>query len=437
MTPPSRSGSRSLIHEPDFLRLWTGQTISAFGTQVTILAIPIVAAVSLRVSPLEFALLGTLEFLPFVLLGLPAGVWIDRMRRRPILIAADIGRAIALLTIPVAAVLNVLTIGQLYLVVFANGCLTVFFDVAYQSHLPAIVEPDQLVDGNAKLELTRTAAQRLGPGLAGLLVGLVTAPIAVVVDAVSYVASAMCLVAIRRPEPPVEQPAGAPDGTKSMRREIGAGLRFVLGHPVLRALAASVALGYLFATIADSILILHLVTERGMSPELIGLAFTFGTLGVFGGALAANRLTARIGVGRVIVLAAVGESLSWLPVAFAPDALLFAGFVATIALLSFFGALWNVNAMSLRQAVTPAGLRGRMNATMRFISWGAIPVGTVLGGILGGAIGLHATIALGAVGHLVVFLPVALSPLPAIRSMPVADEDDPQPRVAAASPDPA
>ena len=222
-----------------------------------------------------------------------------------------------------------------------------------------------------------------------------------------------------------------------MRRDIAAGLRFVTGSPVLRALAASVALGYLFGTIADSILILHLVTERGLRPELIGLAITLGSIGVVGGALAANRLTNRIGVGRVILLAAVGESASWLPVAFAPDAQLLAGFAGTVISLSFFGALWNVNAISLRQAITPAGIRGRMNATMRFISWGFIPLGTVLGGLLGGAIGLHATIVVGALGHLVVFLPVALSPLPAIRSMPVAGGAEPPSPLVEPSPDPA
>lgn len=428
---PSAS-SRSLLREADFLRLWTGQTISAFGTQITILAVPIVAALSLQVSPFEFALLGTLEFLPFVLIGLPAGVWVDRMRRRPILIAGDVGRAIGLLSIPIAALLDVLTIWQLYAVVLANGCLTVFFDVAYQSYVPSVVERDQLVDGNAKLELTRTTSQRLGPGLAGLLVGLLTAPVAIVVDAISYLASALCLLLIRRPEPgPASRDAS--DGPRpSMRHDVTAGLRFVTGQPVLRALAASVALGYLFGTIADSILILHLVTERGFGPELIGLAFTAGSAGVFAGALIASRVTRRLGVGPVIILSAVGESLSWLPVAFAPDGLLFAGLATTIIALSFFGVLWNVNAVSLRQAVTPAGMRGRMNATMRFISWGTIPIGTTIGGVLGGLVGLHATIVVGAVGSLVVFLPVALSPLRGVRTMPDHVADDQAARVAPA-----
>jgi MFS family permease len=416
--------SASLLHSRDFLKLWTGQTISAFGTQVTILAVPIVAALTLAVSPFEFGLLGTLEFLPFVLIGLPAGVWVDRLRRRPILIAGDLGRAVGLLSIPIAAALGVLTIWQLYVVVFLNGCLTVFFDVAYQSYLPSIVEPDQLVEGNAKLELTRTTSQRLGPGLAGLLIGILAAPFAIVVDAVSYVASAVFLSRIGRSEPVLPPRDSAAGARPSMRREIATGLRFVTGDRVLRALAASVALGYLFGTIADSMLILHLVTERGFGPGLIGLAFTIGSVGVIAGALVASRLTRVAGVGPVIVLSAVGESVSWLPVAFAPDAWLFAGLATTIVALSFFGALWNVNAMSLRQVITPARMRGRMNATMRFISWGTIPIATTAGGILGGVIGLHDTIVLGAVGGLVVFVPVALSPLRQIKTMPDAVEDE-------------
>jgi MFS family permease len=409
---------RSLLRDPDFLKLWTGQTISAFGTQVTILAVPIVAAVALKVSPFEFGLLATIEFLPVVVLSLPAGVWVDRLRRRPILIWGDVGRAISLLSIPIAFAFNVLTLWQLYAVVFVNGCLTVFFDVAYQSYLPSIVERDQLVDGNAKLELTRAASQRLGPGLAGVLIAILTAPFAVLIDAVSYAVSAVFVSWIRRPEPAAEPHDEETGSRPSVRREVAIGLRYVAGQRVLRALALTVALGYLFGTIADSILILFLVTERGFSPALIGLAFTLGSIGVISGALVTSRLTRVVGVGPMIVIAAVAEGLSWLPVAIAPDSLLFLGLTATIVALSFFGMAWNVNAMSLRQAITPAGMRGRMNATMRFISWGTIPVGYTVGGFLGGVIGLHNTIWVGALGAIVSFVPVALSPIWQIRAMP-------------------
>jgi MFS family permease len=197
------SPSRSLLRHPDFLKLWTGQTVSVFGTAITQLALPIIAATTLRVTPFEFGLLTTIEFLPFILLSLPAGVWVDRLRRRPILIAADLGRAVAIGSIPVAFALNSLTIWQLYAVGFVNGCLTVFFDVAYQSYLPSIVERDHLVDGNSKLEITRSASQIVGPGMAGVLIGLLRAPFAMTIDAASYVWSAVFVFLIRRPEPPV------------------------------------------------------------------------------------------------------------------------------------------------------------------------------------------------------------------------------------------
>ena len=415
---------RGLLRNPDFLKLWTSQSVSVFGTQITILAVPIVAAVTLKVSPLQFALLGTFEFLPFVLLSLPAGVWVDRLPRRPILIVADLGRAIALLSIPIAFAFNLLTIWQLYAVGFVNGCLTVFFDVAYQSYLPSIVERDQLVDANAKLELTRTTSQRLGPGLAGLLIGILTASFAVVVDAISYVFSAVFLFWIRRPEPPVEPHDEATGPPPSMRQEIAVGLRYVTGHRWLRALALSVAASYLFGNIADSILILYLVTEHQFSPGLIGLAFTIGSVGVIGGTLVTSRVTKLLGVGPAILLASIGESLSWLPVAVAPDALLFAGLAGTIVSLGFFGVVWNINAVSLRQAITPPRMRGRVNATMRFISWSTIPIGTIAGGFLGGVIGLRNTILVGAVGAILTFVPVAFSSMRHIREMPESVNDD-------------
>jgi MFS family permease len=413
---------RGLLRNPDFLKLWTGQTISAFGTQVTILAVPILAALTLKVSPFEFGLLTTIEFLPVVLLSLPAGVWVDRLRRRPILIWTDVVRAISLLSIPIAFALNFLTIWQLYLVVLVNGCLTVFFDVAYQSYLPSIVDRDQLVDGNAKLELTRQSSQRLGPGLAGVLIGVLTAPFAILLDAISYAASALFVSWIRRPEP---RPA-AHDTTgprPSMRAEIVVGLRYVMGNRVLRALALTVAIGNLFGNIADSILILWLVTEHQFAPAVIGLAFTLGSVGVITGALLTSRLTRLVGVGPIIILASIGSSLAWLPIALAPDSLLFPALTATIVVLSFEGVFWNVNAMSLRQAITPPGVRGRMNATMRFISWGTIPLGATLGGVLGSVIGLHNTIWVGALGALLAFVPVLLSPIRHIRTMPDSVEE--------------
>src|SRR6476661_10853402 len=222
--------SRSLLRHPDFLKLWTAETVSVFGTAITQLALPLIAIVVLHVSAFEVAALGTVEFLPFILFSLPAGVWVDRLRRRPILIVGDLGRAVAIASIPVAFYFDALTIWQLYIVGFINGCLTVFFDVAWQSYLPSVVERDQLVEGNSKLQITRSAAQILGPGMAGVLIGILQAPFAIVADAVSFVVSALFVFAIRRPEPAIEPHDEATGPRPSMRSEIRAGLGYVTGH---------------------------------------------------------------------------------------------------------------------------------------------------------------------------------------------------------------
>ncbi|MEO7664521.1 MAG: MFS transporter [Candidatus Limnocylindrales bacterium] len=421
--------TRSALVDRDFRRLWAAQVVSVYGTQVSILAIPLVAALILRVSPFEFGLLSTLEFVPFLLVSLPAGVWIDRVRRRPILVTADVVRCLALLSIPLAVVLDRLTIGQLYAVVFLNGGLSVFFDVAAQSYLPTILERDQLVDGNAKLELSRRTAQRLGPGIAGVLIGVVSAPFAVIADAASYLVSALFLSRIREREATVASEPGAsvagvaPPSTRSVRHELVEGLRFVAKHPWLRVLALSVAIGNLFGYVVDSILILHLVTERGFAAPEIGFAFTIGSIGVICGALLARRVTAVLGVGPTLLVAALGESVSWLPIAIAPDAWLFAGLATTITALGFFSSFWTINAISIRQAVTPAPLLGRVTATMRFISWGVIPLGALSGGILGSIVGLHATIWIGALGASLSGVPLALSSVSRVREMPAAADE--------------
>jgi MFS family permease len=233
----------SLLRQPDFLKLWTAETISQFGTQVTGLAIPFVAIKLLDATTFEVGLLNVIDFLPFLLIGLVAGVWVDRLRRRPILIVGDLGRAVLLASIPVAHAFGALTIWQLYAVGFLVGSLTVFFDVAYQSYLPSLVGAAHLVDGNGKLEISRSAAQVLGPGIGGVLIGVLSAPFAIVVDSLSYLGSALFVFLIRRAEP---RPARHPDETSGaprpgMRSEIAEGLRYVVGHRYLRSIAACTA----------------------------------------------------------------------------------------------------------------------------------------------------------------------------------------------------
>jgi MFS family permease len=414
----------SLIRHPDFLKLWTAETVSVFGTQVTLLALPLVAATILQVTPFEFALLGTIEFLPFIFLSLPAGVWVDRLRRRPILIIGDIGRAISLVSIPIAFYFDVLTIWQLYAVGFINGCLTVFFDVAYQSYLPSIVDRDQLVEGNSKLEITRSASQIVGPGMAGVLIGILRAPFAILADAASFVVSALFVFAIRRPEPAIEPHDEATGPRPSMRSEIAAGLRYVTGHRWLRSIAATTGTSNFFGNVMGAILILFLVRERGFTAETLGFAFSIGSVGVLVAALTASRISARLGVGRTLVLSALGFGVAGIPVAIAPDSWLFAAVASSGFIGGFFGVAWNINQVSLRQAITPTRMQGKMNATMRFIVWGTIPLGQIVGGFLASIIGLHNTIWIGALGGLIAFLPVALSSVRELKTMPEPVEDD-------------
>jgi MFS family permease len=417
--------SRSLLRHPDFLKLWTAETVSVFGSAITQLALPLIAATYLQVTPFEFGLLTTIEFLPFILLSLPAGVWVDRLRRRPILIVADLGRAVAIASIPVAFYFDALTIWQLYVVGFVNGCFTVFFDVAYQSYLPSVVERDQLVDGNSKLEITRSAAQILGPGAAGILIGLLNAPFAMVLDSLSYLWSALFLLWIRRPEPPVEPHDEEAHGPKpSMRQEIAVGLRYVTGHRWLRSIAATTGISNFFGNVIGAILILYLTRERDLGPAAIGIAFSIGSLGFLVAAFTTGAATKRLSVGRMLVLTAIGFSLAGLPLVLAPDDLVFWA-VALFGFTSgFFGVAWNINQVSLRQAITPPRMQGKMNATMRFIVWGTMPVGAILGGALGSLIGLYPTIVIGAVGGLVAFIPVTLSSVRHIVTMPEPAQDE-------------
>ncbi len=417
--------SQRLLRHPDFLKLWTGETVSVFGDAITGLAVPIIAATALNVTAFEFGLLNTLGMLPFIVLSLPAGVWVDRLRRRPIMIAADLGRAVAIATIPVAFALNALSIWQLYAVALAVGALTVFFDVAYQSYLPSIVDRDQLVDGNGKLQITESAAQILGPGVAGVLIGVLRAPFAMLLDAASFVWSAAFVGWIRHAEPPLERHDTATDGPKpSMRSEMAEGLRYVTGHPWLRSIAASTGLANLFGNVGNAIFVLYLVRERGMSAAAIGLAFSLGSFGVLLGALVAARLAGILGLGRTLVLASACGGLEWLVIALAPDALVWPAVVVSVFVGGLTGVVWNVNQVSLRQAITPPRMQGRMNASMRFIVWGTIPVGALAGGALGGVIGLHPTIWVGAIGSLVAFLPVTLSPVRALRETPAEAADE-------------
>jgi MFS family permease len=424
--PTAPVGRRSLWRHADFLRIWTAATISLFGSQVSAIAIPAIAIITLGVSPFEAALLGFFEMLPFILFTLPAGVWVDRLRRRPILIAGDLGRAIALATIPLAYAFNVLTVWQLYVVAFATGILTVFFDVADQSYLPSLVEADRLIEGNAKLQISQSAAQIGGQGLGGAVIGLVTAPFAVLVDALSFLGSAALIFSVRKAETPPRHEAEA-DGTPrpGMRTEIAEGLRYVLGNPYLRNIAACTGTSNLFSSITGAIFLVYVFRVLGLSPLTVGIVFGIGNIGFLVGAVMAGRVPDWIGVGRTILLASFISGLASVPVAIAPPDSGSIPFLVVSGLLGgWCQVVYNVNQVSLRQAITPGRMQGRMNATMRFIVWGTMPIGLIVGGILGSTVGLHETIWIGVIGGLFTFLPILLSPVVGLREIPTQGAGD-------------
>ena len=414
---------RSLWRHPDFLRLWTAESVSQVGTQVTQLALPLAAIVVLDATPFEVALLGVFQLLPFILLGLPAGVWVDRLRRRPILIAGDLGRAAVLASIPVAYALGVLTTWQLYVVGFAVGCFTVFFDVSYQSYLPSLIEREDLVDGNAKLEISRSGAALVGPSIAGVLIEWLTAPAAILVDAVSYAGSALFIFLIRRHEPAPVHPDVAAGGERpGMRADIAQGLRYVVGHRYLRWIALSTATSNLFSSMAFAILLVYVVRDLGLSAGAIGLAFAIGNIGFLTAALVATRVQRRMGLGPAIVFGGAISSVAILLVPLATPTTAFVLLIAEGLLVGFGSVVYNVSQVSYRQAITPERMQGRMNASMRFIIWGTMPIGSIVGGALATTIGLLPTIWIGAMGGLLSVLPLVLTPVRTLRTIPASPD---------------
>ena len=399
------------------MRLWSAQTISQVGSQITLLALPL-AAIGLDASAFEVALLGAIEVAPWLLFSLPVGAWVDRVLRKPILVAADVGRALVLLSVPLAYGLDVLTIWQLYAVGFVTGVLTVFFDVAYQSYLPSLVQRSQLEEGNSKLEISRSGAQFAGPGLGGALVDLFTAPVAIVADALSFLGSAACLARIEREE---HLDARAAQRARLIV-EIREGLGFVARNPYLRPSMAYVAVFNFFSNVMFAIFLVYAVRRLDLSPAAIGLVFAIGNVGFLVGAFLAPRVSARLGVGSTLIgsAAVAGFGLFLIPLAPPSNAIPF--LIAEGVIVEFAIVLYNVTGISLFQAITPDRLLGRMNASRRFVVWGVLPLGSLAGGALAASIGLRETLFVGAAGASLGFLPLLLSPLRSVERIPEVSE---------------
>jgi MFS family permease len=412
---------RSLLRNPDFVKLWGAESVSQLGSQVSLLALPLLAIETLHASTFAVGALRAVEIAPFLIVGLQAGVIVDRRARRPVLVAGDTGRALVLMSIPVAWWFGVLSLAQLFVVVFLTGVLTVFFDVAYQSYLPALVDRDQLADGNGKFQMSESGAAIAGPGLAGALVQLFGAPVAVVADAVSFVLSAISVLFIRRAEAPIE-PVPATE-RPTMRAEIGEGLRWVLGHPALRAIAGCTSTSNFFSSMLMAVLLVYLVRTLHYSAGLIGLFFMLSNIGFLAAAAFAGRIGRVLKLGTAIWLSILIGQVGTLVVAFAPRAHAFPWLTGGMVLFAAGGTIYNISQVSYRQAITPNRMLGRTNATMRFMVWGTMPLGSIAGGVLGTVLGFRPTMMIAGVGGLFATLFVLTA---AVRNLEVVAEPQPE-----------
>jgi MFS family permease len=415
----------SVWRQRDFVKVWSAATVSVMGSQITLIAFPFIAAKMLNASVFQISLLTAVEMLPFLLFTLPAGAWLDRIRRKPVLIAADTIRGVVLLSVPFAYLFGNLTIMQLYAVAFLTGTFTAFFDVADQSYLPAIVGRDDLVDANAKLQISYSAAQIGGSAIGGNLLAVIAAPVAIVADAISFFISAAFLSSIRKHEAKPERPVGADGRPTSMRVDIAAGLHYVLGNRYLRPIAACTGISNLFAAALFAVFPFLIWNELKLPPAFYGTVMALAAIGFLAGAALSNRLPRSIGLGPAIVVSAALSSPAFLLIALTPPDLSWAA--VTLFVGSFVAGMtqvvYNVAQISLRQAITPPAMQSRMNATMRFIVWGTIPIGSVMGGVMATILPVRVALIIAALGTFASALPVIFSPVRSLRDIPDSVED--------------
>ena len=404
-----------LLRQPEFLKLWAAQSISQLGDQVTLLALPLVAVLTLDASAAQMGFLVAAELLPHLFFSLLAGVWIERShRRRHLMIVADLGRAALLASVPIAYAFDVLSFPQLYAVAFAVGTFAVMFDVSWSTLFVAVVPRRDVVDANSKMSLSRAVSFVTGPSIGGFLVQLLTAPVTLLVDAVSYLGSAIFLTRIRAQEPPVERNG---DG---IIRSLRDGFAFVLKDELIRPELLCVATINLFNFVFHAIFVLYATRELGVEPGLLGLILGAGAVGGIIGALIATRVERLIGIGPAFTLGAV---LFPLPLVLVPLA---SGSELRIAIMlgaaEFFCSvgvmILDVNAGSITFLRTPDRIRARTSGTFRFVNYGIRPIGALLGGALGTAIGLHTTLWIGVLGALAGVVFLVFSPIPRLREAP-------------------
>lgn len=404
---------RTVFRTPGFAALWAGQTLSQVGFQFSLLAMPVIAVLLLHATDAQLGYLNAAETAAFLAVGLLAGGWVDRWRKRRVMLVADAVRAVVSLLIPIAFLTGTLAIWQLYLVAGVLGVATVFFDVAYQSYVPILLPDDDVGPANGALEASSQVARLAGPGLAGLLLRVLSAPMLILIDAASFAVSALSLATIRddeRPRPAHER--------RPLRTEIAEGLRFVVTHPVLRSVTATTALSNISSTLLftlQPILVLRLLE---IPPEGMGLALSLSALGGLPASVAAPRIARAIGDGTslraMMALALVASAL--LPAAvWAPRAWALPIVCASGVLMGFAVVTYNVIQVTARQRLCPRALLGRMNASIRFLVWGVMPLAALTAGWLGTSIGTVPTLWVGVGVGLLACLPLWLGPIGRVR----------------------
>ena len=414
-------GNLSLRGNRDFVIFWAGDTVAQFASQITLLAVPLTAAVTLHVDAGTMGVLNAASYLPFLVLTLFAGVWADRYRRRPVMLVSTLCRAVLLSLIPLLFMLGRLNTGYLIVVALAVGVCTVLFEVTYQSYLPSLVDRDDLMEGNSRLQVSASVAQVGGPALAGWLAGWLTPQTAVLVSAIAFAVSTLGLALVRKREPAPERPAELPP----VRRQIAEGLRFTFGNRALRACVLEAATYNMSWLVLETVFLLYATRDLGFSAGLVGLVLGGGAVGALVGSLIAKWISDRLGLGDTVTLAMLLGCAApvLVPLASGPRAV-----TVGLLLLSFFvgGAgtmVANIQVVSLRQTITPNAMLGRMNASYRFMSWGVVPLGALLGGWLGDSIGLRPTLFVGAAGLFASALWIVFSPIRAMRELPPAPDD--------------
>ena len=405
----SDAGESSIWQNGAFVRVFAASSISYVGSFVTRTALPLAAIYGLHAGPLELSAIRSFEFVGWLLVGLVAGAWVDRLRRRPVMIWTDLGRAVILGSIPIAALANALTLAHLVVAAFLAACLSVFFDAASGAYLPSIVTRGRLVAANSAMSASASVAEFTGFGISGVLVQILTAPIAIALDAISFVASALVLGTIRRAEP-ARPPAHE---REPVLREIREGIDVVAKSPILRALAIAHAMDHLLWGVFGATYLLFAIEELGLPPAAIGVITAIGGLGSLAGAAVASRVVDRVGAGRAMVLGLAGTVIgsSLIPLAPAGAAVLGAAFLIGQQLIGdSSGTVYEVVEDSVTQTVVHDRVLGRVRATVSFFTTITALVGSVLGGVVAAAFGLRVAFVLGIAGAVLAVLAVWLSP---------------------------